>query len=127
MRQEVPRMLTKISDVPDSVLGFRASGELTSDDYRNVLIPAVEAALQSQDKLRLLYFLGNDVTGFTPGAAWQDTKVGMTHPTRWEKIAVVTDNEWLRHSAGIFGYLIPGEIKGFRTDQEADARAWIQS
>ena len=120
-------MLTKISDVPDSVLGFRASGELTSDDYRNVLIPAVEAALQSRDKLRLLYFLGDDVTGFTPGAAWQDAKVGMTHPTRWEKIAVVTDNEWLRHSAGIFGYLIPGEIKGFRTDQEADARAWIQS
>jgi hypothetical protein len=30
-------MLTKISDIPDSVLGFRASGELTSDDYRNVL------------------------------------------------------------------------------------------
>jgi hypothetical protein len=25
-------MLTKLSDVPDSVLGFRASGELTSDD-----------------------------------------------------------------------------------------------
>jgi hypothetical protein len=82
MRQEVPRMLTKISDVPDSVLGFRASGELTSDDYQNVLAPAVEAALQSQDKLRPLYFLGDDVTGFTPGAAWQDTKVGMPHPVR---------------------------------------------
>jgi hypothetical protein len=40
-------MLEKISDVPDSVLGFRASGELTSDDYRNVLVPAVAAALQS--------------------------------------------------------------------------------
>jgi SpoIIAA-like len=80
MRQEVPRMLTKISDVPDSVLGFRASGELTSDDYRNVLVPAVEAALQTRDKLRLLYLLGDDVTGFSPGAAWQDTKAGMTHP-----------------------------------------------
>ena len=78
-------MLTKISDVPDSVLGFRASGELTSDDYRDVLVPAVEAALQTRDKLRLLYLLGDDVTGFSPGAAWQDTKVGMTHPTRWEK------------------------------------------
>jgi hypothetical protein len=26
----------------------------------------------------------------------------------------VTDKEWLRHSVDIFGYLIPGEIKGFR-------------
>ena len=101
-------MLEKISDVPDSVLGFRASGELTGEDYRNVLVPAVEAALQSRDKLRLLYLLGDDVTGFSAGAAWQDTKVGMEHVTRWEKIAVVTDKDWLRHSVDIFGYLIPG-------------------
>jgi hypothetical protein len=32
-------MLEKLSDVPNSVLGFRASGELTGDDYRNVLVP----------------------------------------------------------------------------------------
>ena len=118
-------MLEKISDVPGSVLGFRASGELTSDDYRNVLIPAVEAALQNRDRLRLLYLQGDDVTGLSAGAAWQDTKVGMAHATRWEKIAVVTDKEWLRHSVNIFGYLIPGEIKAFTAAEEAGARAWI--
>jgi SpoIIAA-like len=118
-------MLEKISDLPDPVLGFRASGELTSDDYRNVLVPAVEAALRSRDKLRLLYVLGDDVTGFSAGAAWQDTKVGMEHVTRWERIAVVTDREWLRQSVSIFGHLIPGEIKAFPAAQEQDARAWI--
>ena len=90
-----------------------------------MLVPAVEAALQSRDKLRLLYLLGDDVTGFSAGAAWQDTKVGMEHVTRWEKIAVVTDKDWLRHSVDIFGYLIPGEIKGFTMADETEARAWI--
>ncbi len=85
------------------MLGFRASGELTSDDYQNVLVAAVEAALQNRDKLRLLYLLGNDVTGFSAGAAWQGTKVGMAHATRWQKIAVVTDKEWLRHSPYLCG------------------------
>jgi hypothetical protein len=33
-------MLEKISDVPDSVLGFRASGELTGEDYQAVPVPA---------------------------------------------------------------------------------------
>ena len=47
---------------------MRATGELTSDDYRNVLVPAVEAAFQSRDKLRLLYVFGDDVTGFSGGA-----------------------------------------------------------
>jgi hypothetical protein len=120
-------MLEKISDVPDSVLGFRASGELTGEDYRNVLVPAVEVALQSRDKLRLLYLLGDDVTGFSAGAAWQDTKVGMEHVTRWEKIAVVTDKDWIRHSVDIFGYLIPGQIKAFPGAEEPDARAWVAS
>jgi len=101
-------------------LGIQASGELNSDDYRNVLVPAVEAAFQSQDELRLLYLLGDDVTGFSAGAAWQDTKVGMEHVTRWEKIAIVTDKEWLRHSVDIFGYLIPGEIKAFRGQPAGD-------
>jgi hypothetical protein len=120
-------MLEKISDVPDSVLGFRASGELTGDDYRNVLVPAIDAALQSRDKLRLLYILGDDVTGFSAGAAWEDTRVGMEHFTRWEKVAVVSGKEWLRHSVNIFGYLIPGEIKAFPAEAEEDARTWIAS
>ena len=120
-------MLEKISDVPDSVLGFRASGELTGDDYRDVLAPAIEAALRSRDKLRLLFLLGDDLTGFSAGAAWQDTKVGMEHFTRWEKVAVVTDREWLRNSVSIFGYLIPGQVRAFPAGQEAEARAWVAS
>jgi hypothetical protein len=120
-------MLERIPDLPNTVLGFKASGELTSDDYRDVLVPAVEGALRSQEKLRLLYVLGDEVTGFSAGAAWQDTKVGMAHITKWEKVAVVTDKEWLRHSVNIFGYLIPGEIKGFTAAEEEDARSWIAS
>jgi hypothetical protein len=78
-------------------------------------------------KLRLFYVLGDEVTGFSAGAAWQDTKVGMAHVTKWEKVAVVSDKECLRHSVNIFGYLIPGEIKAYSTEQEAEARAWIAS
>lgn len=44
-----------------------------------------------------------------------------------EKIAVVTDKEWLRHSVSIFGYLIPGEIRAFPATQEGDARVWVAS
>ena len=67
-------MLEPLSDLPDSVLGFRASGELTAEDYRTVLEPAVAAALKTRDKLRLLYILGEDLDGLSAGAAWQDTK-----------------------------------------------------
>lgn len=122
-------MLERISDLPEPVVGIRASGEVTGDDYKNVLIPAVEAALKDGHKVRLLYVLGGDVKhlGFTAGAAWQDTKVGLGHYRSWEKVAVVSDKDWLRHSVDIFGYLIPGEVRAFTPDQEAEARTWIAS
>ncbi len=77
--------------------------------------------------MRFLYVLGEDVTGYSPGAAWQDTKVGLGHYTQWEKVAVVSDKEWLRHSVDIFGYLIPGEIKAFTPAEEAEARTWVST
>lgn len=120
-------MLELLHDLPDAIVGVRASGEVTAEDYRTVLIPAVQAALEGDRKVRFLYVLGDDVTGFSAGAAWQDTKLGVGHYTRWEKVAVVSDNEWLRHSVDVFGHLIPGEVKAFHLDQEADARTWITS
>jgi hypothetical protein len=120
-------VLEMITDLPDGVLGFKASGELIADDYRDVLIPAVKAALDRQEKVRLLYVLGDEVTGLSAGAAWQDTKVGLGHFTKWEKVAVVSDKEWMRHSVNVLGYLIPGEVKAFSTAEESDARAWIST
>ena len=118
-------MLERITDLPDNVIGFRARGKLNSDDYEKVLIPAVDHVLEDHDKVRLLYILGGEFDGLTAGAVWDDTRVGFSHVTRWEKIAVVADKDWLRHSVDIFGYLIPGEVKAFTTTEEAAARAWV--
>ena len=120
-------MLERMPGLPESVVGIKASAEVTADDYRNVLVPAVESALEGEGKLRMLYVIGDDVTGLSAGAVWQDTKVGLGHYTRWEKVAVCTDKEWLRHSVDIFGYLIPGEVRAFTIAQEGEARTWVSS
>lgn len=118
-------MLDRIPDLPGNVVGFAARGELTSDDYEQVLIPAVDQALEDHDKVRLLYVLGGEFESMTPGAMWDDTKVGFAHVTRWEKIAVVSDKDWVRHSVDLFGYLLPGEVKAFTTSEESAARTWV--
>jgi SpoIIAA-like len=120
-------MIEPIADLPANVVGFVAKGKLSSDDYEKVLIPAVDRALEANDKVRLLYVLGDDFDGMSAGAMWDDTRVGFSHVTRWEKIAVVTDEDWLRHSVDIFGYLIPGEVKAFALADEAAARSWVAS
>jgi len=57
-------MIEKIPDLPDNVLGFTAKGTVTGNDYESTIIPAVEELFSRQEKVRFLYHLGEDFTGF---------------------------------------------------------------
>jgi hypothetical protein len=46
-------MIETLSGYPDNVVGFRASGHVTRQDYEAVVIPAVEAAFKHYPSLRL--------------------------------------------------------------------------
>ena len=58
-------MIEPIAELPDNVIGFEAKGEVTKDDYVQRLIPALEAALEKHEKVRFLYVLGSDFTGYS--------------------------------------------------------------
>ena len=118
-------MIETLKDFPDNVLGFVCHGHITRQDYETVLIPAVENALRDHDKLRLYYETAADLTGIDAGAVWDDTKVGISHFTRWEKFAVVTDIEWIARTMKFFSFLMPGEMRVFGSDETAAAKDWI--
>ncbi|MEZ5830527.1 MAG: STAS/SEC14 domain-containing protein [Dongiaceae bacterium] len=118
-------MIEKLEGFPSNVVAFACKGQVTQRDYERVLIPAVEQALKQHEKVRIYYQIGADFSGIDPGAMWQDFKVGMGHLLRWERIAVVTEVEWIRHTMNIFSFLVPGEVRTFHSDQAAEARDWI--
>ena len=76
-------MIEQMTDLPAGALGFTARGKVTSADYENVFVPDVEAAFALNRKLRLLYHVGHEFTGFEPGAMWDDTKLGFRHWSGW--------------------------------------------
>lgn len=122
-------MLTLIEDLPEGVVGVRANGKVTSEDYDRVLVPAVEAVrTKSGDgKVRLLYVLGHEFPDYTAGAAWEDAKLGLGQLRSWERIAIVGDADWLRHAVHGLGWLMPGEIKVFGLEELDGAREWVTS
>jgi hypothetical protein len=120
-------MIKKVTDLPDNVIGFSASGLVTAQDYETVIIPTVEAKLSDSKKIRLLYHLGSEFAGFEMGALWDDAKIGLQHLTEWERIAVVTDNDWLRSAIKVLGFIIPGQVRVFTNDQLAEAKAWLSA
>ena len=118
-------MIEPIEGLPDDVLGFEAKGEVTGEDYEQILVPAIEARVGQGGKLSLLYVLGTDFVGFSAAAMWDDTKVGMKHLSSWERIAVVTDHDAYRHMVRGFGFAIPADVRVFGTAELDDAKAWV--
>jgi SpoIIAA-like len=118
-------MIELLSNLPSEVVGLAASGRVTADDYESVVFPAIESRLKEHAKIRILYQIGPKFSGFTAGAMWDDAKVGLAHLSAWEKIAVVTDVDWIRTAVGIFKFVIPCPAKLFSNAQFTEASDWV--
>jgi hypothetical protein len=115
-------MITELSGLPAGVIGFETSGTLHAEDYRDVLLPAVERAATAGE-VRVVIVIGS-FDGMTPSALWQDLKMGVEHLRMYKRIALVTDIEWMIHLTAMFGWMTPGQLKHFPLAERADAIAW---
>lgn len=116
-------MLEPIRELPDGVLGFEAVGRIEASDYETVLIPAVREVFDRGDKVRIVLVFER-FDGVSAGAAWDDLRMGVEHLTRWERIALVTDLDWMVTVTSLFGWMTPGEFKRFPLSERAAAIAW---
>jgi hypothetical protein len=115
-------MITQLDGLPVGVIGFEASGKIAAEDYRDVILPALEQAAKAGD-VRFVIVM-RDFDGISGGAIWQDLKMGIEHLRSWKRIALVTDIGWMTHATDLFGWMTPGETKTFRLDQKDEALRW---
>lgn len=118
-------MMKLDTSLPDYVVAICASGEVDATDYETVLMPALDAALKKHNRIRVFYQLTPEFTGFTAGAMWDDSKIGFAHWKAGERIAVVTDIQWIAHATRMFAFLMQGMAKVFSNSELAEARTWI--
>ncbi len=114
-----------IEGMPEDVIAYEVVGNLTSRDYDQVLIPLVEQKLEVHDKLKVLVVLGDAFEGATPSALWDDARLGFSHMSGFSKLALVSDISWVRHTAKVFGPLIPAQTHVFDLDELEEAKRWI--
>ena len=114
-------MIEIIDGLPDNVVGFVATGRVTGNECDRILIPAVAKSRKRHDKLRLYYELDCRF----PGAAWEDLDIRPLQMQSWERVALVTDVSWIRHTVKALRFLIAAEIRVFATAQADEGRDWI--
>jgi hypothetical protein len=117
-------MIRLLNDMPVGVLGLEAVNDVEKEDYENVVVPAVDAAIAEQGKVRLVYVLGPEFDDYEGEAAWEDLKLGARHPGSFERMAIVTDARWAGPAIKVFSVLWPGQARAFPLSELESAKRW---
>jgi hypothetical protein len=118
-------MIELVGGLPSEVIGIEAVGDVTRQDYIDVVRPVVTRALADHEKIRLLHVIGDRFTGHSASALLEDAKVALPNVRSIERIAVVTDVTQYRALVKGGVWTLPGDTKLFANAERADAEAWV--
>ena len=118
-------MFSIITDLPNTVVGVKATGTVDKDDFEKVLIPALQELSDRTGKINYLLLLETDISNFTFGAWIDDAKMGLKHLTKWHRVAIVTDQKGVEKFSNIFSFVVPGEYKGYPLSELTIAKKWV--
>jgi SpoIIAA-like len=117
-------MIEQIPTGVPKILGFKLSGKLHNADYQT-FVPAVEAAVAAEGKVRLLAHF-EDFHGWDLHAAWDDLKFGIKHFSDFERIAMVGDRKWEEWMARFCKPFIHAAVRYFDASEAEAAWAWLR-
>lgn len=118
-------MIETIS-TPDNTVAFRAMGEVTKEDYQNVVVPAVEDLVKRINEINFLLVLDTEVKNFTLGAWMEDALLGLKNFGKWNRAAIVSDSDEVISFTDKFSYIVPGEFRGFKKAEFNNALNWVE-
>ncbi|MEO8802308.1 MAG: STAS/SEC14 domain-containing protein [Rudaea sp.] len=120
-------MLERLLNLPAGIEGLKAVGKVTKEDYESVFEPLLDDARRAGRRLRFLYEMGPEFDGFTPGAAWEDAKLGLRSMRLFGGCAIVTDVAWIRDSAWLVGFVLPCPVRVFHNKERELAIEWLKT
>ncbi|WP_312076480.1 STAS/SEC14 domain-containing protein [Chryseobacterium sp.] len=120
-------MITIIPDAPENVAAFKASSEVTKQDFESVVTPEVARKTEKFEELNYLMLIDTDLNNFTAGAWLEDVLLGLNNLAKWNRAAIVTDSSGIQNFTEIFSVLMPGEFKAFPKENLYNALYWCQN
>jgi hypothetical protein len=118
-------MLRRMTDMPAGTIGFEAIGEIEDDDWERAVEPVLRDEMADGRKIRLLYLLGPEAREVEGDAMKADTGFRARHATSFDRVAVVSDEDWMRPALRGLSFLLPGKAKGFHVRELTAAKTWL--
>jgi hypothetical protein len=119
------KMLRRMADMPAGTIGFEAIGDVGDDDFEEVVAPVLRGHIADGSKVRLLYLLGPELREYDGDAVQEEMKFAARHATAYERVAVVSDESWLRPALRMLSVLVPGQLRAFPVAELGAAKRWV--
>ncbi len=117
-------MIEVLPESNGNILILRAEGRLTHQDYKNVIIPRLEAMISHHGKVR---FLLEDFDGWQAAAFWEDARVALMHRNDFEKIGLIGAPRWAGWGLKLAALAMSGEVRTFSPSERSKALGWIKT
>jgi SpoIIAA-like len=72
-----------------------------------------------------VYLLGPRMRKYEADAFGEEARFVARHPSAYERVAVVTDEYWLRPTLGLLSVLARRQIRGFPVSAMEAAKSWV--
>jgi len=76
-------------------------------------------------RINFLVFLETDMDNYSIGAFLDYLKISFQHFSKWQRMAIVTDETWMRSAYELLSPLVHGEIKGYELKAFEEAKQWV--
>ena len=118
-------MLEIMPESQANILGVKATGELTRQEFQEVLVPRLKAIIGEHGGVRVLFCLDEDVQGWDLAALEHDG-FGRNDLQAFQRVAVVGASWQINLQMKILALLLSGEVRNFSRDELPEAWTWIR-
>ena len=118
-------MVQLLENFPAHVAAYAASGAVSKEEYRDVVMHRVDEVAERFGRINFLVRLETDMGNYSIGAFLEYLKVSFEHFFRWERMAIVSDERWVRIAYRTLSPLVHGEIRAYPLSGFEMAKAWV--
>lgn len=105
----------------DNLISVAVFGEFTLADYKEFEGQVLRKS-RRDGKLNVL-FDWRDMVDYTVDVVWEDIKFIREHGSEFNRVAIITENQWRAWSAWVSNLFIDADIRVF--NDYGDAKAWV--
>ena len=120
-------MVELLKDFPPHVAAYRATGTIDKEEYERVVMARVNEVAAQFGKINFLVRLETGMENYSLPAFIDYLKISFEHFSKWNRMAIVSDQWWVRTGYDALSHIVHGEIRTWELKDFEAAKTWVSA